>query len=146
MNDLLLVAMIASRRCAFRALDVRSVLDLEVVVPVPLAPSHVLGLTTRRSQTITVIDCCQALGLAPVSNPIGKRAAVIEYEGHLFALLVDTIDDISQAISEPRDINGGFGEGWSHAAIGIVETDGEPALLLDPAHLIEPLREKCAAA
>ncbi len=136
MNDLLVMTEIAGRRCALRADDVRSVIDLGNVTPVPGAPDFVLGITALRSQTLTVIDCRKALGLDPSQVTTDERAAVVAVEGHSYALAVDAIEDIATSNSKPQDVSGGFGEEWSAVALGMVETTMGPALLLDTARLI----------
>ncbi len=136
MMELLVMLSIDGRQCALRALEVESVMEIETITPVPNAPDHILGLSTRRSQTLTVIDCLRAAGLSPQTDPIGKRAAVVSHEGHTYALLVDHIDDVEDATSEILDVNGGFGEHWSRVAEGMVETRKGPTLLLSVARVV----------
>ena len=63
-GQLLVIAQIAGRRCALSANDVKSVIELGTVTPVPRAPDFITGITALRSQSLTVIDCRRALGLA----------------------------------------------------------------------------------
>ena len=144
--ELLVMLRIDGRQCALRALDVDSVMEIETITPVPHAPDHVLGLSTRRSQTLTVVDCMRAAGLDHQIDPIGKRAAVVEHAGHTYALLVDGIDDVEDFDGEIFEISGGFGEHWSHLAEGMVETVIGPALLLNIERLVSGKVEMTAAA
>ncbi|MFL0672717.1 MAG: chemotaxis protein CheW [Erythrobacter sp.] len=136
MNPLVLIVQIAGRRCAISAADVKSVIDLGTIAPVPRAPAFIAGLTTLRSQALTVIDCRLALGLGGEVWPTDARAAVIAVEGHSYALMVDAIEDIASALSEPGQIPGGFGAHWESVAHGMIETGIGPALLLDLVPLI----------
>lgn len=137
MSALVLMAQIAGRRCAMTAEDVRSVIDLGVIAPVPRAPTFITGITALRSQTLTVIDCRLALGLADAAlYPTDTRSAVVAIDGHSYALLVDQIEDIASALTGPGQIPGGFGEEWQRAAQGLIETGIGPALLLDLPQLI----------
>ncbi len=138
MNDLLVIIEIAGRRCALRADDVRSVIELGTVAPVPGAPELIVGITALRSQTLTVIDCRKALGFDPSRMPTDERAAVVTVDGHSYALTVDAIEDIATSTSEPQDVAGGFGREWSGAAVGMIETTLGPALLLEIVELIAP--------
>ncbi len=131
MNQLVLMVQIAGRRCAMAAHDVKSVIDLGTIAPVPHAPPFIAGITALRSQTLTVIDCRRALGFANDPWPSDSRAAVVAIDGHFYALVVDAIEDITTAVSVPGAIPGGFGEEWSHAAHGMIETGIGPALLLN---------------
>ena len=138
-NQLLLIAQIAGRRCALDALDVKSVIELGAITPIPRAPGYIAGITALRSQTLTVIDCRLALGLAPQAWPTDDRAAVVAEGGHAYALMVDAIEDITTAIGVPGQVPGGFGAQWSRAASGMIETMIGPALLIDlPALLAGP--------
>jgi purine-binding chemotaxis protein CheW len=137
MNALVLMVQIGGRRCAMAAEDVRSVIDLAEIVPVPRAPDFIAGITALRSQTLTVIDCRRALALQDAASlPTDGRAAVVAIGGHSYALLVDAIEDITSAQSEPGPIPGGFGAEWQRAARGMIETGIGPALLLDLPQLI----------
>ena len=141
MNELLLMCTIAGRRAAINAVDVQSVIEVETITPIPGTPDFILGLTALRSQALTVIDCSLALGLETACNSSDSRAAVVEIEGHLYALLVEEAHDVGEARSEPVEVPGGFGEGWQRAARGMVETDGGPTLLVDIGQLVSgPLR------
>lgn len=130
MNELLVMTEIAGRRAAFRAVEVQSVIEMETILPVPRAPEFITGLTAMRSQSLTVIDCRRALGLAAETSP-DSRAAVVEVEGHLYALQVDSVVDVVETRSEPTSVVGGFGDAWDRVALGMVETVDGPALLID---------------
>ena len=136
MNGLVLMVQIAGRRCALAAEDVKSVIDLGTVAPVPRAPGFIAGITALRSQALTVIDCRRAIGLPDDAWPSDSRAAVVMVAGHAYALIVDAIEDIASALGEPGAIPGGFGAAWQRAARGMIETGIGPALLLDLPQLI----------
>jgi purine-binding chemotaxis protein CheW len=145
MNELVLTLRIAGRRAAIRAPHVHSVVELEAVTPVPRAPAFVLGLTALRSSAMTVIDCARALDLAGTTEAVaGRRAAVIEDGGHLYALLVDAVEDVIEAYTAPAPVPGDAGSGWERVGIGLIVTAGGPALLIDPAALLAPPRAKAA--
>ena len=145
-GDLLVIARIAGRACALSALDVKSVIELGTITPIPRAPAWIAGITALRSQALTVIDCRRAIGLAngsagglergEIAWPTDHRAAVVSEGGHSYALLVDAIEDITTAASEAGQVPGGFGPEWSRVATGMVETMAGPALLVDLAALL----------
>lgn len=130
MSRLLLMCLIAGRRAAIPTERVLSVIEIETVTPIPGTPEFIVGLTALRSQALTVIDCRVSLGFPASEKVEGSRAAVIEHEGHRYALLVDEAFDVVEALSEPVPVPGGFGAGWRHSASGMVETESGPALLV----------------
>ena len=136
MNELLLMCMIAGRRAAIPASKVLSVIEIDEITPIPGTADFIRGLTALRSQALTVIDCPLAIGLPSSGELPEQRAAVVEVEGHQYALLVDEAYDVGEARSEPVAVPGGFGPGWQNAAVGMVETDGGPTLVIDVPGLI----------
>lgn len=131
MTEMLLIGELAGTRIALPAASIRSVIETDALAPVPHAPPHVAGLTAVRSQALTVIDTRTSLGLPGKPHRPGDCAAVIAHDGHLYALLFDVIDDVRAARSVPMPVAGGYGAGWRGAAIGMVELDNGPALLVD---------------
>lgn len=136
MSELLVIIQIAGRRCALSAHDVKSVIELGSITPVPRTPEFVAGITALRSQSLTVIDCRSALGFDATQWPRDDRAAVVASGGHSYALMVDGIEDITTAAGVSGQIPGGFGPEWSRIATGMIETMTGPALLIDLAALI----------
>ena len=104
MNELLLMCLIAGRRAAIPAAEVQSVIEIDDITPIPGVPPYIRGLTALRSQALTVIDCRVALGFESSTEISGQRAAVVDVEGHLYALLVDEAYDVGDARSEPIDV------------------------------------------
>jgi purine-binding chemotaxis protein CheW len=135
-GQLLVIAQIAGRRCALCALDVKSVIEIGTVTPIPRAPAWIAGITALRSQALTVIDCRRALGLGSDDWATDHRAVVVAEGGHSFALMVDSIEDITTAAGEAGQVPGGFGAEWSRVATGMIETLAGPALMLDLAALL----------
>jgi purine-binding chemotaxis protein CheW len=138
MNELLLVVSIAGSRVAFPAALVESVVELEALIPVPRAASHVAGLSALRSRVLTVIDCRLSLDLGATELVDGEihEAAVVELDGHHYALTVDAVEDVVEALSEPVQLRASMGGGWERVSNGIVETEQGPLLLVDMAGLI----------
>ena len=145
MNELLLIVTIAGQRVALPAAAVESVVELDTLIPVPRAAPHVAGLSALRSRVLTVIDCMRSLELG-VSRTKGLlEAAVIEVDGHHYALIVDSVEDVVEAISDPAPIRAAMGAGWERASAGMVETEEGPLLLVDVAALVAGGAEARAA-
>ena len=137
MNELLLMCMIAGRRAAIPASKVQSVIEIDEITPIPGTPDFIRGLTALRSQALTVIDCPLAIGLESSGEVPDQRAAVVEVEGHQYALLVDEAYDVGEAQSDAIEVPGGFGAGWQQAALGMVETESGPTVVIDVTALVE---------
>lgn len=144
MDRSLLLVSIDGELAAIDSAVIRSVVELEAVTPVPCAPGHIAGLAALRSRAMTVVDCRLALELPPAEGS-GKLAVVVELDEFLYALLVDRVEEVVPLACEPSEIRADLRPGWTRAALGMVETSAGPALLLDPARLIEGPPERKAA-
>lgn len=146
MTDLLLIASIAGQNVTLRTGDVQSVIEIDGLTPVPCAPSHVAGLTTLRSRVLTVIDPQCALALGQSSNrAAGAAAAVVVHDGHAYALLLDRVQDVTEARSDPAPVHAPLRGNWTGMSHGMVETDFGPLLVMDVASLIAGAEEARAA-
>ena len=147
MNELLLIVTVAGSRVALPAAAVESVVELDTLIPVPRAPAHVAGLSALRSRVLTVIDCRRSLELGTTESNEGIReAAVVEIEGHHYALIVDVVEDVVEALSDPSAVRAAMGAGWERVSKGMVETEEGPLLLVDIEKLIAgPTAEARAA-
>ncbi|TPG43087.1 chemotaxis protein CheW [Sphingomonas koreensis] len=130
MDNLFLVANIAGRPVAISSDQVESVVDIGEIVPVPAADHRVRGLAALRSKVVTVIDTRVVLGLDEQTKP-SPRAVITVVDGHHYAILVDTLDDVTPCELTP--LSGGITleAAWRSAGCGIVELDGEPVLAID---------------
>jgi purine-binding chemotaxis protein CheW len=145
MNELLLIVTIAGQRVALLADAVESVVELDTLIPVPRAAPHIAGLSALRSRVLTVIDCMRSLELGATDCDDGIReAAVVEYDGHHYALLVDLVEDVVEAQSDPTPVRAAMGAGWERASSGMVETETGPLLVVDIAALISGAEAKAA--
>lgn len=137
MSDLVLIVEIAGRRVAFGTSIIHSVIDVDQVTPVPRAPGFVLGLTALRSQALTVIDCKHAISgpQAFACEPTGP-AVIVTFEGHLYALRVEAVNDVTEALSDPAPVPGESGTGWARIGRGMIETPKGAVLLADISRLL----------
>ncbi len=146
MNQLLLIVTIAGSRVAFPAAKVESVVELEALSPVPRAAPHVAGLSALRSRVLTVIDCQRSLELGTTDLSGLREAAVVEVDGHHYALTVDAVEDVVEAMSDPVPLRATMAAGWQRVGLGMIETDEGPRLLVDIAEIISgPASDRAAA-
>ena len=146
MNELLLVVTVGGERVALPAAAVESVVELDTLIPVPRAPQHIAGLSALRSRVLTVVDCMRSLNLGETDCSDGIReAAVVELDGHHYALIVDLVEDVVEALSEPQPIRAAMGEGWERVSLGMIDTETGPLLLVDVGALIAGSEAKAAA-
>lgn len=138
MIDLFLIAHIAGRGVAIPTGEIDSVVDIGEVVEVPGADASVRGLTALRSRVVTVIDTGVALGVGAMPAD-ATRAVITRLDGHFYAMLVDSLEDVATFDQQPLSSGIALDRGWQLAGTGIIDRDGEPLLIVDLAALIPSL-------
>lgn len=135
MEQLFLIAHVAGRTVAIAAEQVESVVDIGAIVAVPRASGHVRGLAALRSRVVTVIDTVAALEMAAGERE-PRRAVITLVDGHHYALLVDTLDDVAPFELQPMTQGIALTGAWRAAGRGLVQRDGEPILAIDLTALV----------
>jgi purine-binding chemotaxis protein CheW len=136
MTELLLIITLAGERVALAAADVESVVEIEGLTPVPRAAPHVAGLSALRSRVLTVIDAFASLELGASCVMGIREAIVVQSDGHPYALLVDSVEDVIEFSGEVRPVRTSLAGGWRRVARGMVEAGGDLLLLIDTQALI----------
>jgi purine-binding chemotaxis protein CheW len=134
--ELLLIVTIAGERIAIPAADVESVVELEALIPVPRAAAHVAGLAALRSRVLTVIDCFASLELPNNGTQSLKEAIIVEADGHPYALLVESVEDVVEVEVDVRPVRTSLKGGWRRVARGMIEVGGDLLLLVDTLALL----------
>ena len=135
MNGLHLIARIAGRTVAFPGREIESVVDLGPVTPTPKAAHGVIGIAALRSRVATVIDPCLVLGLKS-PQPRGDRAVVGVIDGHLYAILVEALEDVAEYVTDPLPPGVVLDGRWGAAGVGLIDRAGEPVLVVSLARLV----------
>ena len=126
--------MVAGQRVALDATSVASVVDLTNIVPVPLSPTHMLGLCTLRSLILTVVDLANALKLH--SEEYSKRAVTMEIDGHHYAFIVNSVEQVEASIEPFCPVDHSVGLNWLPVVTGRIATESGTALVLDLRRLV----------
>ena len=79
------------------ALPASEVLHLDSytgATPVPGTPAYVAGLVQVRGRLVPVVDLRARFGLPPIEHSIDRRVVVIQCEGRVAGLLVDSAREV----------------------------------------------------
>lgn len=85
---------------AIRVEDVQEVLMHQPLTPVPLAPSHILGLLNLRGHIMPAIDLRRRLGFPQRDGDKSSILLVLKTADRLFSVVVDEIGDVLDLPSE----------------------------------------------
>jgi len=86
---------LASEDYAINVMQVQEVLRPCEIAPVPGAPAQVFGIINLRGHVLTVIDTRQPFCLPPAQITDNSRILVIEVEGEVMGLLVDSVAEVA---------------------------------------------------
>lgn len=145
MDHSLLLVSICGELAGIDSAIIRSVVELDAITPVPRAPEHIAGLAALRSRAMTVVDCRRSLELPPLEDAGKSLAVVVELDEYLYALIVDAVEEVVPLDGDPAEVRADLLPGWARAAVGMIESTAGPALMLDPARLIQGPAKREAA-
>jgi purine-binding chemotaxis protein CheW len=83
------------------------------------------------------------LGLTDCADGI-REAAVVELDGHHYALIVDLVEDVVEALSDPTPVRAAMGAGWERVSQGMIETEAGPLLVVDIAAIVSGVERQAA--
>lgn len=112
-------------------LHVQDVLRAQRIARVPLAPPEMAGLINLRGRIVTVIDMRRRLGLPAMESGAPHMFVVVERQGDLFSLVVDSVGEVltvpvSQIESAPANLQGS----WREMADGVCRLEGELLVII----------------
>ena len=111
---------------------VQDVLRTHKVARIPLAPAEVAGAINLRGRIVTVIDIRKCLHLAPIVEGTSSMFVVVEQQGELYSLMVDSVGEVmnvpvSQIENSPVNLQGS----WRDVADGVCRLQQELLVILN---------------
>src|SRR5512147_822225 len=85
---------IADQMFGIPVLKVQDVLGSQTITRVPLAPVEVAGSLNLRGRIVTAVDVRLRLGLPKRDSEKQAMSVVVEHEGELYSLLVDSVGEV----------------------------------------------------
>jgi purine-binding chemotaxis protein CheW len=113
-------------------MQVREVLRYSEIAPVPGAPDYVLGIINLRGNVVTVIDTRSRFGLMQGEITDNTRIIVIEADGQVIGILVDSVAEVVYLRSSEIDTTPSVGTDESAKFIqGVSNREGKLLILVD---------------
>ena len=85
---------IADQMFGIPVLKVQDVLGTQSITRVPLAPPEVAGSLNLRGRIVTAIDVRPRLGMPKRDEGKNPMSVVVEHDGELYSLLVDSVGEV----------------------------------------------------
>ncbi len=112
--------------------QVKEVLRVSEIAPVPGAPDYVLGIINLRGNVVTVVDTRKRFGLAPAETTDASRIVIIEVEGQEIGMLVDSVAEVMELSLSAIETAPNVGnEDSSRYIQGVASQEGELLILVD---------------
>lgn len=114
-------------------LDVREIILMTDITPVPRAPEFVEGVINLRGQIIPIADLRKRFNLGESQIDGNSRIVVVEVENHVLGLIVDAVSEVlrisaSKISPPPALVASGIGAEYIK---GIANEDGKLTVLID---------------
>lgn len=119
-------------------LKVQDVLSAHRITRIPMAPPEIAGSLNLRGRIVTALDVRCRVGLPPLGDRNESMSIVVEHEGELYSLLVDTVGEVL-ALSEanfernPPTLDPRF----AAYSLGIYRLDEQLLVVLDVQSLLD---------
>lgn len=113
-------------------MQVQEVLRISEIAPVPGAPSYVLGIINLRGNVVTVVDTRKRFGLSPKETDDATRIVIIEVNGNVIGMLVDSVADVVDLKKSEIESAPNVGTEESSKYIqGVASREGELLIVVD---------------
>ena len=113
-------------------LSVQDVLGPQKITRIPLAPLEVAGALNLRGRIVTAIDVRRRLGLEPRGDGRASMSVVVEVDGELYSLTVDSVGEVlSMSADDYEPAPPTLDPAWRDVSAGIYQLDGQLLVVLD---------------
>lgn len=115
-------------------LQVQDVLSEQKITKIPLAPKEIAGALNLRGRIVTAIDVRTRLNLPKREHCEGKRSmsVVIDYNGELYSLIVDTVGEVLNLYEEDHESNPStLDPVWASVANSVYRLNNQLLVVLD---------------
>ena len=131
---------IAGQLFGISVLQVQDVLGNYSVTKIPLAPPAVAGALNLRGRIVTSINVRECLGLPPIKRKNNGISVVVEHEGELFSLMIDSIGDVLSIKQKYYEQNPAtLDPVWRHISQGIYRLEDDLMVVLDVPKLLSTI-------
>jgi purine-binding chemotaxis protein CheW len=127
---------------ALTTAQVKSIEEMQDIVPVPLAPDYVSGLVNLRGAIISVIDLRKRLGLPADMYGRDMVILVAEHRGEDVGLVVDRVLSVEASGLEPKSVPAAVARGDSGRFFQSVLELGEEKIVILNLEKILALEER----
>ena len=119
-------------------LQVNDVLGPQRITRMPLAPPSIAGVMNLRGRIVTAVDVRRCLDQKPRENADESMSVVVEENGELFSLIIDSVRDVlSIGQDQMESVPATLDPAWQAVASSIHKLENRLVVILDVNQLLQ---------
>lgn len=131
-NREFITMMVGEQLFGLPVLIVHDVLGAQKIARIPLAAPEVAGSLNLRGRIVTAIDLRRCLGLPSPENPDQNMSIVVDHQGELYSLIIDSVGEVLSLPGDRFERNPPtLDPRWSRVAAGIYRLDDRLLVVLN---------------
>jgi purine-binding chemotaxis protein CheW len=118
-------------------LQVNDVLGPQRITKTPLAPAAIAGVMNLRGRIVTAVDVRRCLGQPPREKDSSDMSVVVDQNGELFSLIIDSVGDVLQLSEDTHEtVPATLDPAWRSVSSGIHKLKDKILVVLDVGQLL----------
>ena len=123
--------------CGIAVLSVRDIIVTRAMTRIPLAPPEIAGSLNLRGRIVTAIDLRRRLGLLARDDSQASMSVVVERQGELYSLVVDSVREVIELDGQRLEPNPPtLAAAWREFSNGIYRLQSDLLVVLNTERLL----------
>jgi purine-binding chemotaxis protein CheW len=123
---------VCGQLCGIPVLSVRDIIVTQAMTRIPLAPREIAGSLNLRGRIVTAIDLRRRLGLPDRERGQLGMSVVVERQGELYSLVVDTVREVLELDDAQFELNPPtLAAAWREHSTGIYRLKSDLLVVLN---------------
>lgn len=123
--------------CGIAVLSVRDIIVTRAMTRIPLAPPEIAGSLNLRGRIVTAIDLRRRLGLLARDDGQASMSVVVERQGELYSLVVDSVREVIELDGQRLEPNPPtLAAAWREFSNGIYRLQSDLLVVLNTERLL----------
>lgn len=123
---------VGDQLCGIPVLTVRDIIETQRMSRIPLTPPEIAGSLNLRGRIVTAIDLRRRLGMPPRDGGMPPMSVVVERQGELYSLVVDSVREVMTfddqcIVPNPQTLE----TKWREFSAGIYRLQSDLVVVLD---------------
>jgi purine-binding chemotaxis protein CheW len=131
-DSMFVITTVGGQLCGIPVLSVRDIIVTQDMTRIPLAPPEVAGSMNLRGRIVTAIDLRRRLNLPPRPTGQAGMGVVVDRQGELYSLVVDTVREVTDCADHKFEPNPPtLAPAWREFSAGIYRFQSELLVVLN---------------